>query len=70
MQIETTIDGLTKAKASKLTGCRSYDHATGIARFEWAADQDPPHDYATAMDRVGRAVEAAGGTVRGHRLIG
>lgn len=70
MMIEAKVTGLTKAKRNKLTGLRSYDEATELATFEWAADADAPHDYPTAMHRVRDEVTAAGGEASGYRLVG
>lgn len=70
MKIETTVTGLTKAKRAKLDGLVAFDEQTELATFEWRADQNPPHDYATAFDRVRADVEDAGGEVGGHRIVG
>lgn len=70
MRIETTVTGLTKAKRKNLEGLATFDETTNLATFEWRADQAPPHDYASAYDRVRTDVEAAGGEVGELRVLG
>lgn len=70
MRIEATIDGLTKAKETKVPGLRQFDRDTGIGIFEWNGAEQPPHDYATAMDRARGDLAAAGAELRSVRLLG
>lgn len=70
MKIEAKVTGLSKAKRDKLDGLVAFDADTDLATFEWRADQDPPHDYATAFDRVKGTVEGAGGEVGEPRILG
>lgn len=70
MKIETTVRGLTKAKRSRIDGLVAFDESTELATFEWAADQNPPHDYATAFDRVRADVADAGGETGECRIVG
>lgn len=69
MKIETTVGGLTKAKRSKLEGLVAFDDDTGLATFEWRADEHPPHDYASAFARVKADIEDAGGTAGDFRIL-
>lgn len=70
MKIEVPVTGLTKAKRDRLDGLVSFDPATNLATFEWRADQSPPHDYATAHDRVRADVGDAGGECGEMRIVG
>ena len=71
MKIELPVEGLTKAKRNKVESLRDFDDATNLATFEWSADDDQPHDYATAIRRATADVEDAGGTVTGEpRIVG
>lgn len=72
MKIETKVTGLSKTKREKLDGLVDFDPTTDLATFEWGADVEPPppHDYATALNRVRDAVEGAGGEVGEGRIIG
>lgn len=70
MRIETTVKGLSKAKRNKIEGLVAFDDETEIAQFEWRADQNPPHDYANAFNRVSADVEDAGGSVGEFRILG
>lgn len=70
MKIETTVHGLTKAKCSRIDGLVAFDEGTELATFEWNAEQNPPHDYASAFSRVRADVEDAGGTCGEPRIVG
>lgn len=70
MKIEVPVTGLSKAKRDKLDGLVSFDPDTNLATFEWRADQNPPHDYATAHDRVAADVGDAGGECGEMRIVG
>jgi hypothetical protein len=70
MKIETTITGLTKPKRSKLEGLVAFDDTTNLATFEWRADQNPPHDYASAISRVRSDILDAGGEMGEARIVG
>jgi hypothetical protein len=69
MKIETTVKGLTKAKRQKLDGLVAFDETTGLATFEWRADENPPHDYASAFARVRAEVADAGGECGEPRIL-
>jgi hypothetical protein len=71
MRIELPITGLSKAKRSKVDGLVEFNDTNNIATFEWGADADQPHDYATAFERAKADVEDAGGKVTGEpRIVG
>ena len=56
--------------AVETIGQGEASEGTNIGTFEWKADQNPPHDYATALNRVRDAVRAAGGDVGEGRIVG
>jgi hypothetical protein len=70
MKIETKITGLSAGQRNALVGLVRFDTATNIGTFEWRADQNPPHDYATALNRARDQVLAAGGAVGEGRIVG